>query len=102
MADGTQVAVSGAMAQNQGSSLLVFIAGVAVGAVVSALYAPTSGKALRRRIGRAAEDGADMAHDAMDQAEEFVRDTSESARKAVRSTGDSLRQVRDEAASATE
>jgi gas vesicle protein len=86
------------MTHTQGSSLLVFAAGVAVGAVVSALYAPTSGRALRRRIGQAAQDGVDMAEDALHQADEFVRDQAASAQQVINRSGEAFRKVREDGA----
>ncbi len=80
----------------------MFVMGMAAGAVVSALFAPVSGPALRKRIGRAAEEGADMAKDALNQADEFVREKSDAAKKVVSRSGDAFRKVRDEVANAAE
>jgi gas vesicle protein len=99
---GTQVAASPGMTRNPESSLVVFIMGMAVGAIAAALYTPTSGPALRRRLGRAAEEGAGMARDAVHHVDEFVREKSDVAKKAVSRSTDAFRKVRDEAASAAE
>lgn len=44
--------------ENSGKALW-FVAGVAVGATIALLFAPSSGRVTRRRIGRAAERGRD-------------------------------------------
>lgn len=42
--------------EDKGSNLAWFLAGLAVGAAVGVLYAPQSGKATRKQIGRTASD----------------------------------------------
>jgi gas vesicle protein len=88
------------MSHDSGSSLVTFVMGIAVGAVVAALYAPTSGAALRRRLSRAAGEGADMAHDAFEQADDFVQDKKKTARKFVNRASDAFQKARDEATNA--
>ena len=66
-----------------------------------ALYdAPRSGApatfTARQRIGDAADEAADMATDALNQADEFVREKSDAAKKAVNQSGDAFRKMRDE------
>lgn len=80
----------------------MFAVGMAVGAAVAALYAPVSGPALRKKLAKAADDGAEMARGVINQADGFVREKSVAARKIVNRSGDTFRQVRDEVASAAE
>lgn len=80
----------------------MFAVGLAVGAAAAALYAPVSGPALRKRLSKAAGEGTEMAKDALNQADGFVREKSDAARKIVNRSGEAFRQVRDEVASAAE
>lgn len=63
------------MAQNNGGSLLWFVAGAAIGATVALLYAPQSGKETRRIIKRKTREGrealADSSRDLMDKGREL-------------------------------
>jgi gas vesicle protein len=63
------------MAQNNGGSLVWFIAGAAVGASIALLYAPQSGKETRRYIKKKTREGrealADSAGDLMDRGREL-------------------------------
>jgi gas vesicle protein len=43
--------------EENGSKAIWFVAGVAIGATIALLYAPSSGRVTRRRIGRAAVRG---------------------------------------------
>ena len=59
------------MAQNNGGSLVWFIAGAAVGASIALLYAPQSGKETRKLIKKKTREGrevlAETAGDLMDK-----------------------------------
>ena len=90
------------MSQDAGSSMVMFVMGVAVGAVAAALCTPVTGPALRRRLGRAVEEAPGMATDAIDQADEFVREKTRAARKLVNRAGDAFQTARDEAARVAE
>ncbi|HWZ29781.1 MAG TPA: YtxH domain-containing protein [Bryobacteraceae bacterium] len=63
------------MAQNNGGSLVWFIAGAAVGASIALLYAPQSGKETRRLIKKKTKEGrealSDTAGDLMDKGREL-------------------------------
>lgn len=50
-----------------------FLTGLTAGAVVALLYAPTDGKATRKKLGRAYDDAEDRVEDAAD----FVKDKAE-------------------------
>lgn len=90
------------MHRDSSSSFVVFVMGMAVGAVAAALYTPVTGPALRKRLNRYAADGAEMAEDAYDQAGDVVRSTSKSARKMVTKASDAFQKTRDEATDAAE
>ena len=46
--------------EDASSKALWFVAGVAVGSTIALLFAPSSGRVTRRRIGRAAERGREV------------------------------------------
>ncbi len=56
------------MAQDNGSKLVWFVAGVAVGATVALLYAPQSGTATRRYISKKARQSGEAISDAVSDA----------------------------------
>jgi len=60
------------MADNDGSGILWFLAGLGIGAAVGILYAPRTGEETRQQIRDAAEQGRDVvkrrARDAREQA----------------------------------
>ena len=60
------------MADNNGSGILWFLAGLGIGAAVGILYAPRTGEETRQQIRDAAEQGRDVvkrrARDAREQA----------------------------------
>jgi gas vesicle protein len=90
------------MSQDSGSSIVTFVMGIAVGAVAVALYTPVTGPALRRRLSRAVDEGAEMAQGALSEADAFVQDQSKAARKIVTRAGSAFQKVRDEVSSASE
>lgn len=90
------------MHRDSGSSLVIFVMGIAVGAVAAALYTPVSGQALRKRLRRRIDEGRDMVEDAYEQADGYVRETAESANRFANRLGDAFQKARDEATSATE
>jgi gas vesicle protein len=90
------------MTHDSGSSFVMFVMGIAVGAVGAALYTPVTGAALRRRLGEAMDQAPGMANDALDQADEFVREKTRSARKLVNRAGDAFQTARDEASRVAE
>jgi len=59
------------MAQNNSGSLVWFVAGAAIGATITLLYAPQSGKDTRRLLTKKARRGseaiADVGRDALDK-----------------------------------
>jgi gas vesicle protein len=72
------------MARDDGSAgvILAFLAGVATGAAVALLMAPTSGEEARRALGEKAREGRERAEEAARQGREFIgrqRDTFNSA-----------------------
>jgi gas vesicle protein len=63
------------MAQDNGSKVIWFLAGAAIGAAVALLYAPQSGEEVRRYLGDKAKEGrtalADSGHDMMERGREL-------------------------------
>ena len=61
--------------EENGSKAIWFVAGVAIGATIALLYAPSSGRVTRRRIGRAAvrskESLVDSGQGLMDRGKEL-------------------------------
>jgi gas vesicle protein len=88
------------MADRDGNSILWFLAGLGVGAVVGVLYAPRSGSETRRVILDKAEEGReymrDRAQDARSQASEWVdrgREILNQQREQFKSAYDAGRQA---------
>ena len=69
------------------SKVTIFMVGVGVGALLAALFTPTSGKETRRLIVKRAEDGRDYVkargRELADQAEEMVDRTKSAAKRWV-------------------
>ena len=56
------------MADNDGSGILWFLAGLGIGAAVGILYAPKSGEETRQQLRDAAEQGRDVVKERAQQA----------------------------------
>jgi len=52
------------MQEDNGSKVLWFVAGAAVGATIALLFAPAAGEVTRRRLGRTAARGRDYVEEA--------------------------------------
>ena len=92
------------MADNDGSGILWFLAGLGIGAAVGILYAPKSGEETRQQLRDAAEQGRDVvkerAQQAKDQAGTWAekgRDYLNSQKEQVRSAYEAGRQAYREA-----
>ncbi|HKN33648.1 MAG TPA: YtxH domain-containing protein [Terriglobales bacterium] len=88
------------MSDRDGNSVLWFLAGLGVGAVVGVLYAPRSGSETRQVIRDKAEEGRDYvrsrAQDARNQASEWVdrgREALNQQREQFKSAYDAGRQA---------
>jgi len=46
--------------EDKSETVMWFVAGIALGATIALLYAPTPGKVIRRKIGRQADRGRDV------------------------------------------
>ena len=69
---------------NRGSSLLFFLTGLGAGIALTVLFAPRSGAATRRLIGRKAEEGKDWVQDKAGAAQDYVRSHGEELRDRVK------------------
>jgi hypothetical protein len=69
---------------NRGSALLFFLTGLGVGIALTVLFAPLSGAATRRLIGRKVEEGEDWVKDNAAAAQDYVRDHGEELRDRVK------------------
>lgn len=67
------------MANRNGESTLWFFAGMAIGATIALLYAPDSGEETRKRIRKAARQGADRLADSGRQLVDRGRELAEEA-----------------------
>ena len=92
------------MADNDGSGILWFLAGLGIGAAVGILYAPRTGEETRQQIRDAAEQGRDevkqRAHDAREQAGTWAdkgRDYLNTQKEQIRSAYEAGRQAYREA-----
>lgn len=94
------------MADNEGSGILWFLAGLGIGAAVGILYAPKAGEDIRVDLRRRAEQGRDVVRDRARQAKEQAgtwadkgRDYLNQQRDQIRSAVDAGRQAYREATS---
>ena len=92
------------MAENDGTGILWFLAGLGIGAAVGILYAPKSGEETRQQLRGAAEHGRDAvkerAQQARDQAGTWAdkgRDYLNSQKEQIRSAYEAGRQAYREA-----
>ncbi len=79
------------MADRDGGSLLWFLAGLGVGAVVGVLYAPRSGDEMRDVIRSKAQEGAERARDHARRAKEQAGDWMDRGRDMLNQQGDRFR-----------
>jgi gas vesicle protein len=92
------------MADNDGSGILWFLAGLGIGAAVGILYAPKSGEETRHQLRSAAEQGRDVVKEHAQQAREQAgtwadkgRDYLSSQKEQIRSAYEAGRQAYREA-----
>lgn len=69
---------------NRDTALLSFVAGLGAGIALTVLFAPRSGAATRRLIGRKVEEGQDWMTDKAGAAQDYLRDTGEELRGRVK------------------
>jgi gas vesicle protein len=76
---------------NRGTALLTFVTGLAAGIAVTILFAPRSGAATRRLIGRKVEAGQGWMTDKATAAQDYVTDKAAAAQDYVGDRGEELR-----------
>ncbi|MBN9661535.1 MAG: YtxH domain-containing protein [Acidobacteria bacterium] len=89
MAVGGTFSMYSEIEENSGKALW-FVAGVAVGATIALLFAPSSGRVTRRRIGRAAERGRDSLADTGRDLAEKGKDLYEKGRRLADEAADMI------------
>jgi gas vesicle protein len=67
-----------------GTVFLSFLAGAAVGAVLSLLYAPKTGKELRENIGELTDDAVDKIKTYTTEAQEKIKSTIENSKDLIK------------------
>lgn len=67
--------------EDQGSKLVWFLAGAAIGATIALLYAPASGEETRRKLGRKADEGRAKLSDSTRELVDRGRDLYEKGRQ---------------------
>lgn len=79
------------MADNDGSGILWFLAGLGIGAAVGILYAPKTGEETRQQIRDAAGQGRDVVRDRARQAGEQVGTWADKGREYLNNQKDQVR-----------
>ena len=69
------------MAQDNGSKIVWFVAGIAIGSTIALLYAPQSGENTRRILGKKAREGRDVLSDGGRELVDKGRELYEKGRK---------------------
>jgi gas vesicle protein len=84
------------MARDDGSAgvILAFLAGMATGAAVALLMAPTSGDEARRVLGEKAREGRERAEEAARQGREFLNRQRETVNSAIERGREAYNQAR--------
>ena len=76
--------------EDNGSNLVWFLTGVAVGATIALLYAPQSGRDTRKYIRKKADEGREALADAGKEVMDRGRDMYDKGRKFAEEAGDLL------------
>jgi gas vesicle protein len=79
------------MANNDGSSILWFLAGVGIGTAVGVLYAPRSGSETREVLRAKADEGRDFVRARAQEAREQANEWVDKGREAVTQQKDQVR-----------
>jgi gas vesicle protein len=79
------------MADNDGSGILWFLAGLGIGAAVGILYAPKSGEETRQQLRSAAEQGRDVVKERAQQARDQAGTWADKGRDYLNSQKDQIK-----------
>ncbi len=79
------------MADNDGSGILWFLAGLGIGAAVGILYAPKSGEETRQQLRDAAEQGRDVVKERAQQAKDQAGTWADKGRDYLNNQKDQIR-----------
>jgi gas vesicle protein len=80
-----------------GTAVTFLLIGLGAGALVGLLFAPKTGRQLRRDLKRGYEDAVDSVNDWADEAKDRVRDASDRVRGVVSRASDLAEDLRDAA-----
>lgn len=69
------------MARDNGSTIIWFTAGAAIGATIALLYAPQTGKDTRRYLGKKSKQGREVLSDASGDIADKAKDLFEKGRR---------------------
>lgn len=75
---------------NRGTALLSFVTGLGAGIALTVLFAPRSGAATRRLIGRKVEEGQGWMTDKAAAAQSYVRERGEDLRGRVKEVAEAF------------
>ncbi|MCX7910471.1 MAG: YtxH domain-containing protein [Endomicrobia bacterium] len=76
--------------RNSGSSLLAFLLGLGIGAILGILFAPAEGKETRKKIAKYLEDLEEKGEEYLEKGREFVEEEADKIKKFVEDTKEKI------------
>ncbi len=76
--------------KNDSNSLLAFLLGLTVGAILGILFAPAEGKETRKKIAKYLEEIEEKGEDLLEKGKEFVEKETEKVKKFVEEGKDKI------------